>query len=121
MLLRQLARPAWEALLSWPLARGVGPLAAPWPVGEGRIAVRGYAAGSSGEDAPPHLKEQLRKLYKLVHPDLFHGYPTEQETNGKSFQLLQEYLEATREPPSGPAKLYSFDFYLHPAREEGVE
>ena len=38
------------------------------------------------------LKSQLRALYRLVHPDLFHDAPVEKETNEVSFKALQEYL-----------------------------
>ena len=42
----------------------------------------------------PSLKSQLRELYKLIHPDRFHGFPPARDANEKSFKMLQEYLAA---------------------------
>lgn len=27
---------------------------------------------------PPKFKQELRRLYKLIHPDLLHNYPSKQ-------------------------------------------
>ncbi len=42
--------------------------------------VQGFASSAQGElqrVEAPTFKSQLRLLYKRVHPDLFHAYPTE--------------------------------------------
>ncbi|KAJ7546618.1 hypothetical protein O6H91_08G047200 [Diphasiastrum complanatum] len=58
------------------------------------------------------LKTELRRLFKLVHPDLFHNSPNEQATNQRSFQLLQEYLDVAKGKESPQRPSYHFEFYI---------
>jgi len=61
------------------------------------------------------LKTELLKLYKRVHPDLFHSSPEQRTANEKSFALLQEYLRlarASQEPHDAPAKAFHIEFYV---------
>lgn len=71
------------------------------------------------EDRPrPTVKEQLRALYKMVHPDLFHQDPVAKAANESSFQLLQEYLSLSSEDdPRTNSSLFNFSFYTK--AEEG--
>lgn len=65
------------------------------------------------EDRPrPTVKEQLRALYKMVHPDLFHRDPVAKAANESSFQLLQEYLNFSSDDETQPkSSLFTFSFY----------
>ena len=56
--------------------------------------IRWFASGSAAKSGDTSLKSQLRALYRLVHPDLFHDAQVEKETNEVSFKALQEYLNA---------------------------
>ena len=71
------------------------------------------------EDRPrPTVKDQLRALYKMVHPDLFHQDPVAKAANESSFQLLQEYLSLSSEDdPRTNSSLFNFSFYTK--AEEG--
>lgn len=64
----------------------------------------------------PLLKEKLRQLYKLVHPDLLHDFPRERSSNEQSFQVLQEYLSVLESGPEstdfGTPRLYHFNFFI---------
>lgn len=62
------------------------------------------------------MKSKLRELYKRIHPDLFHQHPEAQAENSRSFQLLQEYLDAALQgggERGGVLLPYRFVFYLH--------
>ena len=62
------------------------------------------------------LKSLLRRLYKLVHPDLFTDLPREQAVNQKSFALLQEWLTlaSAASEPGGRSRAFHFEFYIRP-------
>eukprot|EP00250_Pteridium_aquilinum_P035759 c9902_g1_i1 orf=90-1592(-) len=64
------------------------------------------------EQAQPTLKGQLRLLFKLIHPDLFHNQPLEQAINQNSFQLLQEYLNAAKGGGNYRQRPYHFVFFI---------
>lgn len=64
------------------------------------------------EQPKPTLKAQLRLLFKLIHPDLFHNQPLEQAINQNSFQLLQEYLSAAKGGGSYKQHAYHFVFFI---------
>lgn len=64
------------------------------------------------EQARPTLKGQLRLLFKLIHPDLFHNQPLEQAINQNSFQLLQEYLDAAKGGGNYRQRPYHFVFFI---------
>ncbi|GAX77091.1 hypothetical protein CEUSTIGMA_g4537.t1 [Chlamydomonas eustigma] len=66
------------------------------------------------------IKEVLRRLYKLVHPDLFADNRTAQLENERSFKLLQEYLQLSQssDARSPVARtVFSFTFYLRKSDE----
>lgn len=46
--------------------------------------VRAFSSAASETDPSLVLKSALRGLYKLVHPDLFHGHPKEQVSDWDS-------------------------------------
>ncbi|MCO5594278.1 hypothetical protein L7F22_048306 [Adiantum nelumboides] len=71
------------------------------------------------EHARPTLKSQLRLLFKLIHPDLFHNQLLEQAINQNSFQLLQEYLDAAKGGKSYKRPSYHFVFFIR--QEAAVE
>lgn len=64
------------------------------------------------EGHTPTLKGELRRLFKLVHPDLFQNQPVEQAINQHSFQLLQEYLSAAKGVGSSQQYPYHFLFFI---------
>jgi hypothetical protein len=79
----------------------------------------GVAQGAGRQQGAADLKS-LRRLYKLVHPDLFTDLPREQAVNQKSFALLQEWLalaSATREP-HGRSRSFHFEFYIRPVDDD---
>ncbi|CAM6128958.1 unnamed protein product [Calypogeia fissa] len=65
------------------------------------------------------LKGELRRLYKLIHPDLLHNQPVEQATNQKSFQLLQEYLTSAKGGEGAKRFVYHFEFYIRSKADDG--
>lgn len=73
----------------------------------------GKAVDDDYEESMPSLRAELRRLFKLVHPDLFYSHPDAQEVNQRSFQLLQEYLNAAKGNSSPQHHVYHFIFYLH--------
>lgn len=73
----------------------------------------GKAVDDEYEESIPFLRAELRRLFKLVHPDLFYSHPDAQEVNQRSFQLLQEYLNAAKGNSSPQHHVYHFIFYLH--------
>ncbi|KAK9789568.1 hypothetical protein WJX73_000519 [Symbiochloris irregularis] len=82
-------------------------------------SARHSSSSSSGES--PSLKQKLRQLYKLIHPDLFNDHPPAREANGRSLQLLQEYLEQARqggELGRIAGVPFKFEFYLHQQKED---
>jgi Domain of unknown function (DUF4460) len=46
--------------------------------------------------AVPTLKQRLRELMMLVHPDRWSAHDTARQENERSFKLLNEYLEAAK-------------------------
>ncbi|XP_024399265.1 uncharacterized protein [Physcomitrium patens] len=66
----------------------------------------------------PKFKNELRRLYKLIHPDLLHNFPTEQATNLRSFQLLQEYLNAARGRNTSNRYSYHFEFFIKDSSDD---
>eukprot|EP00899_Mesostigma_viride_P006465 jgi/Mesvir1/1581/Mv14550-RA.1 len=72
-------------------------------------AAAGPEPAAASKSEPPTLHSQLRRLYRLVHPDLFHNDPDRREVNQNSFQLLQQYLSALKEP----ARLGGFSGHVH--------
>eukprot|EP00873_Tetraselmis_striata_P025575 jgi/Tetstr1/445839/TSEL_033479.t1 len=110
-------RPPWRVPASATLAGG-----AARPAGccgaRGWASSSGSSSGGGGSGGGERsFKEQLRKLYRLIHPDFFHDWPAEREENERSFALLQEYLSALQEgrPGAGGHKLFNFVFYLRKA------
>eukprot|EP01018_Ginkgo_biloba_P034809 Gb_27721 [translate_table: standard] len=103
--------------------------------------VRSSKLDDDDEESIPSLRGELRRLFKLVHPDLFHSHPDAQfcsegehfvgeghlfakgtlttstssslAINQRSFQLLQEYLDAAKGYGSPQQHSYHFIFYLH--------
>ncbi|KAK9862834.1 hypothetical protein WJX84_006695, partial [Apatococcus fuscideae] len=75
--------------------------------------LRAYSSFTEG-GRQVNLKTQLRELYKLIHPDLFHAHPPAQKENERSFKLLQEYLDAGKRGgnPAAAALPYNFKFFL---------
>eukprot|EP00249_Psilotum_nudum_P011928 c23471_g1_i1 orf=110-1600(+) len=71
----------------------------------------GVESGRQQQDVPT-LKGELRRLFKLVHPDLYHNRPVEQATNQRSFQLLQEYLNAAKGHGNPQRFAYHFEFFV---------
>lgn len=54
-----------------------------------------YATAAQGGFVPS-LKQRLRELMLLVHPDRWTAHPAAQLENERSFKLLNEYLEAAK-------------------------
>lgn len=86
--------------------RSVG-AAAPciWQHAWQRHACRRHASDAQTR-SPPTLKQRLRELMMLVHPDRWTAHPTAQRENERSFKLLNEYLDAAKavSPPAFIAK-----------------
>ena len=82
----------WSAL--YPFGGAIFPCAHILPGDAASIAAHWFASGSAAKSGDTSLKSQLRALYRLVHPDLFHDAQVEKETNEVSFKALQEYLNA---------------------------
>ena len=57
--------------------------------------VRCYQSGAQAA-AVPTLKQRLRELMMLVHPDRWSAHPKARQENERSFKLLNEYLEAAK-------------------------
>ena len=71
------------------------------------------------------MEGQLRKLFMLVHPDRFHGFPKARDQNEDSFKRLTEFLD-TMKRSALPTSSQSFplQFFLLPDSEapaKGVE
>lgn len=58
-------------------------------------ACRGFA-NSTSRDGPPTLKQRIRELMLMVHPDRWTAHPEAQRENERSFKLLNEYLDAAK-------------------------
>lgn len=56
---------------------------------------RGFTSTNGGDDSPT-LKQRIRELMLMVHPDRWAAHPTAQHENERSFKLLNEYLEAAK-------------------------
>ncbi|EFJ33932.1 hypothetical protein SELMODRAFT_439009 [Selaginella moellendorffii] len=84
-----------------------------------QILQRFRNAGYCQQQSPrPHVLDELRRLFKLVHPDLFHSYPQHQEINQRSFQLLQEYLRVAKGGQVNcSVNEYKLEFYVRRERE----
>ena len=57
--------------------------------------IRCHQSGSQTA-AAPSLKQRLRELMMLVHPDRWSAHPKARQENERSFKLLNEYLEAAK-------------------------
>lgn len=58
-------------------------------------SIRCYQSGAQTA-AAPRLKQRLRELMMLVHPDRWSAHPKARQENERSFKLLNEYLEAAK-------------------------
>jgi len=71
------------------------------------------AAHDDATSKEKEIKTQLNKLYKLVHPDLFHSHPTAKVENERSFKLLQEFISGSSHQHGGArTTAYQLKFYL---------
>lgn len=71
------------------------------------------ATTSGREGLEKALKGQVHKLYKEIHPDLFHTHPVARDANEASFKLLQqEFMSGKSGGQAGQQKDLHFTFYL---------
>jgi len=85
-----------------------------------RLFATAARAGRKAKEAgppPPELRETMRKLAFLVHPDRFSGAPAAAEENATSLAALQGLLSTVQKSKDGhpPAAVQRLRFHLHAA------
>jgi hypothetical protein len=82
-----------------------------------KAAARRGGKAADGQPPPPQLRETMRRLAFLVHPDRFAGQPAAAEENAASLAALQGLLSTVQKQKDGhpPAAIHRLGFHVHAA------